>query len=172
MKKIITLFAVFWMLFGSTSIAQAHFLATDNGIGGIIHIDPDDNPVVGVQSNIFIDLKDQKNRLQAGNCECTVKILKNDQEIASYPVSIVKGSDGSLFVSTGYLFAEKAVYIIRLDGKSTQNVFEDFRLNFDFNVEKESGNSRYQKSFIPFIVGFLCVLPIVLIIQLRRRKKV
>jgi hypothetical protein len=160
MKKIIILFAVFWMLFGSFSVAQAHFLVTDTGIGGIIHIDPDDNPIIGEKSNIFIDLKDQKNRLQEGNCECTVKILKNEQEIANYPVKIVKGQDGSLFVPSEYVFKEKAVYTIRLEGKSKTKVFDDFRLDFDFYVERGLEKTGYGSRYIWVS---LCVSVVVLV---------
>jgi hypothetical protein len=159
MKKIITLFAVFGILLSSFSIAEAHFLVTDKDIGGIIHIDPDDNPIIGVKSNIFIDLKDQKNRLQVGNCDCNIKILKNDQEISSYPINVVKGQDGSLFVTTEYLFNEKAVYTIRLEGKSKTNSFENFTLNYDFFVEKGQGNEWYNYWYI-WIGGFGIILMI------------
>jgi hypothetical protein len=148
MKKIITLFAVFGIVFGSFSIAQAHFLATNNDIGGIIHIDPDDNPIVGKKSNIFIDLKDQKNRLKAGGCDCVLKVLKNDQEISSSSVSMIKGKDESLFVSSSFVFPEKAIYTIRLEGKSKTNSFENFTLNFDFFVEKGQGNEWYNYWYI------------------------
>jgi hypothetical protein len=159
MKKIIILFAVFGILLSSFSTAQAHFLVTDKDIGGIIHIDPDDNPIIGVKSNIFIDLKDQKNRLKEGGCECVLRVLKNDQEVSSSSVKIIKGKDESLFVSSSFVFPEKAVYTIRLEGKSQQKEFEDFRLDFDFYVEKGQGNEWYNYWYI-WIGGFGIILTI------------
>ncbi len=56
---LISIFLFFGFLLPSP--AAAHILASDQVIGAVLHIDPNDNPIVNKVSGFFLEFKD-KNR--------------------------------------------------------------------------------------------------------------
>ena len=75
--KYLTLFILFIVLSSLfPSITQAHILITDEGIGAVVHINPDDDPIVDSLTSFFFEFKDQKNKFQPKLCDCRVVILE------------------------------------------------------------------------------------------------
>jgi hypothetical protein len=162
LRHILFGFAAVVCMFNMNISVSAHFLQAESGIGGLIHIDPNDDPIIGQVSNIFIDLKDSQNRLTEANCNCTIKILENEQEISSRGVQVIKSEDGQLYVTSQFTFPKKGSYIVRMEGKSTNSMFPDFRLDFDFFVSQKSRqNETDSKQFFWVLSGIGSVLVIV-----------
>lgn len=46
------------LVFALPQTASAHVLQTDGSIGAVLHVDPDDNPIIGEKATFFFDLKD------------------------------------------------------------------------------------------------------------------
>lgn len=170
LRHILLGFAAFVCMLNMNISVSAHFLRTDNGIGGVIHIDPNDDPIIGQVSNIFIDLKDSQNRLTEINCNCSIKILENEKEISSRGVQVSKSEDGQIYVTSQFTFPKKGSYIVRMEGRSTDSTFPDFRLDFDFFVSQKSRqNEADSKQFFWVLSGVGSVLVIVFFVLIGKR---
>jgi hypothetical protein len=42
--------------------ASAHVLLSNNTVGGVLHIDPEDDPIAGQPAKFYIELKDKQNQ--------------------------------------------------------------------------------------------------------------
>lgn len=150
--------SILFGLFVGQISTQAHFVQSQNGIGGVIHIDPNDEPIVDKLSGIFIDLKDTQNRLTETNCDCKLVIIQNGKKLTENTVQISKSNDKQLFVTSEYTFANKGVYTVQLSGKSTKNEFSSFELNYDFYVNRKVNQQNYGDLILPGILISLVLL--------------
>lgn len=66
-KLILSFFLIFAVFLILPTIASAHVLKTDGSIGAVVHIDPDDDPIIGKSANFFLEFKDTKNKFQLAN---------------------------------------------------------------------------------------------------------
>jgi hypothetical protein len=151
-----------------TPQAFAHFLQTSNGIGGVIHVEPNDKPLIVVDTQLFIELKDTKNRLSESNCSCTLELKKNDTIITSTQPNISKTSDATILVSQSVVFPEKGVYQIKLAGTPKQQEFEPFTLLYDIRADEK------RKESIPVdvnvVIGGVSLVAVVVLIFWYLRK--
>jgi hypothetical protein len=130
-KSLIAIFVLTFLTLNSALLtpAYAHVLRTDNPIGAVLHIDPEDNPVVGQPANIFFEFKDKENEFKIENCDCTFFVLENGKEIFS------QGLNTTVIT---YTFPAKNTYKLKVTGKPKQlDEFEDFSLEYDVVVSRE-----------------------------------
>ena len=97
-----------------------------------IHLDPDDQPVAGKESKIFVDIQDQNGRFDPSNpegCDCYVTILKNGTSLAR--LSLVSGSS---FAQLRYIFPAGGTYQLTVEGKPNGNgrAFQAFTTTFEY----------------------------------------
>ena len=123
-----------------TSAAFAHVLITDKAIGAVIHIDPEDDPIVGEQASFFFEFKDKAGKFDGTGCDCQAVISKNGEEL--YRSSIYSNTDtpslenSSLF----FTFPERGVYSIEVTGKpQVAGAFQPFTLKDEIRVERMPG---------------------------------
>ncbi len=135
MKYIVIFAMLFTLIYGGVT-TKAHFLQTSNGIGGVIHVEPNDQPLVGVDTQMYIELKDTNNRLSETNCKCTIEIKKNGVVTSSSNPDISKTNDGSILVSQTVQFPEKGVYQVVLIGTAKQQEFDQFTLVYDIRADR------------------------------------
>jgi hypothetical protein len=132
-KKIIALIIFFYFL-NSESPAYAHVLKVDKNIGAVLHIDPDDDPIVGQESGFFFEFKDKENKFKIENCNCIFSITENGKEIYSQNLT----SNNTLFT-----FPEKNVYEVKVNGTPiADNSFQPFSLIYDVRVAREVTNNK------------------------------
>lgn len=62
-KIFISFFVVCILLLDGFDIASAHFLQKDGSISFVLHIDPDDDPVIGRLATLSFEISDEKNFL-------------------------------------------------------------------------------------------------------------
>lgn len=137
-----------------TPTASAHVLSRDNTIGGVIHIDPEDNPIVAKNSAIYIDIKDTNNKFFGENCICTVNVTKNNQLLTTLSTN---GDNQSL--RTDYVFSEKGIYTLTLNARSTNNSFDPFSLDYTVRVEREEkvGKQSQDTAFELHTIHFISI---------------
>jgi hypothetical protein len=147
---------------------RAHILKTDGTIGAVIHVDPDDDPYVGVPSGLFFELKDTTGKFVQDECECMISIRTGDILIDSFPLS---------HGDTTYTFANKGIYTITLAGKPKQpESFQSFSLTYDIRVARESGDTQPKQNtqswfiFAPFL-GLTVACMIIWFNSTNRKKK-
>ena len=153
-----TLFTLL-LLLGHTQIAQAHFLASAGSIGAVLHIDPDDNPIVNQPATFYFDIKDKKNIFQPANCNCSGTIKENGQSISSQPLTTLSSTTASFVFS----FPQKDVYQVILSGQpNTTSQFDPFTITWNVRVARLQSTSS-TNSLSVFLSGhifhFLLIFP-------------
>jgi hypothetical protein len=136
MYKLLLLLAVSYQLL-SINHVMAHFVKSDSEIGAVLHVDPGDDPKAGEESNIIFEFKDLNNKFNLTNCDCSIVIYKEGQEIFSERLAPV-APDQNLSSVTSFVFPEKNVYKIKVNGKSNENLYPEFMLEYDVRVAKEA----------------------------------
>jgi len=137
MKKIISLLLLF-VLFYSPSTIFAHILVTDNLIGAVIHIDPDDDPIAKKESTFFFDFKDKSDKLDLSECNCEFQVFENGNKIYSQPLTPLE-ENGS--ATATYTFPKKGVYMVKVVGTSVNSSFDPFTLSYDVRVSRSVSNN-------------------------------
>lgn len=146
--------------------ASAHVLKSDGDIGAVIHIDPEDDPIVGQVATFFFEFKDKTGKFNPTECDCLLTIFNRDKEVMS--ASLFKAQGGSDLNSPAfqYTFPEKSLYSIVVTGKPKAGTdFQSFRLVYDFRVDRggEAGASQVKKTshtshYIIFSAGLVAVI--------------
>lgn len=158
---------------------SAHVLETDGSIGAVIHIDPEDDPIVGEQASFFFEFKDKEGKFNGTNCDCVAVISKNGQEL--FRGSIYGNTDqpslenSSLF----FTFPERGVYSLEIIGKPlTPGAFQEFHLKDELRVERLPGAQPAEEKSGNFfidhklhLVVFGVGLAIFLVMLFYKRKK-
>lgn len=169
MKKTILLFVLITLSYLAMPIrsVQAHILKTDGTIGAVIHVDPDDDPYIGVPSSLFFEIKDTTGRFKPDLCDCTVTIHRGGELIDSFPLTHVDAT---------YTFPQRGIYTITLAGKPRQpDVFDSFSLTYDIRAARESNPVQSEETTqIPIVlaatIGLTISCMIVWLISKRKRK--
>lgn len=135
MKKIVYTTFVALFLFILPSFASAHLLTTDRNIGGVFHIEPDDDPIVGKMAFFAIEIKDKTNKFTASTCQCTVKIIEGGNTVYSKDI-VSPPSESTLTFS--YIFPKKDIYSVVISGKpKADKAFQEFSLTDDLRVSRQ-----------------------------------
>jgi hypothetical protein len=173
MTKHIFILAFATLILLPASQAQAHFLATDNQIGAVIHIDPDDDPIVGQPATFFFDIKDRQVQYAPVNCTCTVVIKEAGQVVDTEPVTST-GVDSASFT---YTFPKRDVYSIDLTGQPlSSGQFQPFSLHWDIRVDRTGMGSSEPNRLLVFLGGHVAHLILIigasvfLVVQLERER--
>lgn len=137
--SLLSLLSLLFTFYFYPTQTSAHVLESNNTVGAVMHITPNDNPVAGEESGFFFEFKDKENKFRPDNCTCTFSILQSGKEI--YSQSLFQNTtDPSLTnVSILYTFPKKGTYLVKVTGEPTAvGIFEPFTLSYDIMVEKEA----------------------------------
>src|SRR5258706_8999090 len=107
MKKNIV-FVMFIVFFLAPQQVFAHTLKIDGTIGVILHVDPDDAPVAGIESKLFVEIQDKSGRFNVNNpenCDCRLSIVQKDKTIKTLAVTT-----GGTYNQLRYTFPISGVY--------------------------------------------------------------
>lgn len=141
--RAILILVVTLAFFGIFSISEAHELKSRGAISVTFHIDPNDEPVANEISNLEFNFLDKEGGFDIPNCDCILKISRDNDLLANINIAEDKDSIISdLKLIYPYIFTEKGRYKIALEGKVGTN--EDDNISFDFtvNVNREIGDER------------------------------
>lgn len=135
------------------TVASAHVLKTDSSVGAVLHINPEDDPIIGQNASFFFEFKDTQNKFKPEDCECTFSIIQGNKEIHSQPLFQNNSKPSLTNAAAFYTFPEKGVYQIKVIGRPTKtNAFEPFTLTYDIRVARETDSPINQplSGFVPF----------------------
>ncbi len=164
----------------STTSVFAHVLLTDGSIGAVVHVNPEDDPILGQPANFFFEFKDKQNKFTPADCECQYSLELNGKVLAQGDLFADIQTPSLDNASFSYTFSEKGVYSVIVTGKpKVTDKFQSFRLQDTIRVERGDGNqsassdssswfSLHTIHFVIFGVGALIALAIVFF---DRRKK-
>ncbi len=184
-KKILSCFRLISLVllitrfcFNQTLPVLAHVLKTDGNIGLTLHIDPDDDPIIGQLAIFYIYLKDTSGQFQPQNCTCGVSILQNQQSIFSTQLYTTPNSN-DLNTAFQYTFSKPDIYTIVVSGQPKANnspSFQAFRISFDWRVSRTNTtptNSANSTNFPLWLIisgASSFVIISVLFVWFRRRR--
>ncbi len=129
--KLSILFIAVISLFPQTLFA--HTLENDQSIGAVLHINPDDDPIVKQPATLVFSMSDQENLFNAKLCACTLNIKRGEDDLGSLDVTAVSLDKLELV----YTFPEAGVYTLTLSGIPKDGaIFDVFELPFELRVER------------------------------------
>lgn len=116
----------------------AHGNDLDQGITAILHIDPNDKPVIDSPAQFYFTFQDPSGFFEINRCDCTIKLLQNETELDRQPVAQPDSPFASLGSYPLYTrtFEESGTYELELAGTPKDGAtFQPFTLHFDVKVE-------------------------------------
>lgn len=150
MAKFVNLFlstVIIFLYFSVSQFSFAHILDRDDSMGVVIHIDPDDDPIVGEGSTFFFEYKDKENKFQISNCNCFLQIYDPNNEKV-FDVNLLetkisghghKASNSETAAGIEFVFDDKGVYKIKLNGNPKDGTsFKSFSIEDTIRVERVS----------------------------------
>lgn len=142
MKFSLLLLASLVFLFAFPTMARAHFSNTSGTLTGVLHVDPDDDPVAGEPAFIGIEFMDPVRLFKPGRCDCVLSVIQDEQVLHT-----------ALFEERNpYTFPTPGVYTIQVKGvPSVGYDFPAFTVEFDFRVEKVTEEVASRNRTIEYI---------------------
>lgn len=133
-----------------TKTAFAHQLQSDGSVHVIMHINSDDNPVVGKKSTLVFYVFDDQENFSGKHCNCNVDITMDGTNLLSKPLNI--GDNGFNHVGElPFSFPMLGDYQIIFSGKPIDgSSFQAFNLTFTANINNSGPPSNPDK---PFFIG-------------------
>lgn len=126
----------FYLLPFSPNVS-AHILENVEDIGAVMHIQPDDDPIVGEESLLFFEFKDKENVFLPSNCDCTFIVEQSEKVIYTQSVSLSNWDEKLKSLTVAYTFPEKGEYTVRITGKpSGKETFNEFSLSYDVRITR------------------------------------
>lgn len=161
---ILLIFFLWGILFFHTLIVQAHQLSTDGSISALLHVEPNDDPVIGQPTNLLFLITDTKSKFTPENCNCVVSIKDtvDNKKIFSFSISKKESSYKGTFAPViSFTFPHKGIYTIKLDGEATKDLdFQSFNLSYNIRADKDSLNTA-----VPTKENFSFYKTIILILE-------
>lgn len=118
---------------------NAHVLQSDDQVGAILHIIPNDNPVTGEKVEYLLSFQDITKRFSLKNCDCFVSYSANGKHVAKMPLNSNYETDSL----NSFAFPEAAVYNLEVSGKPKgDKAFQPFRFNFTVRVSSREINTQ------------------------------
>ena len=113
--------------------ASAHELESDNGVNAILHINPDDNPVVGKQIGIYFLFARSDGAFSINNYDLSLSLKSATGAVTKYqinPAYFGAASKGSATVD----FPTADVYDLIVTGTATDPAAKSFKLDYPVRV--------------------------------------
>lgn len=134
--------------------ALAHVYSSDGPINVTLHIEPDDDPIIGSPATLFYTIADKESKFTTSLCNCTVSISESGKQIfhqtiatssaetsMTAPNSAQMQMTGPNTFDVSYTFPRAAVYTILLTASPTApGAFHAFTSSFDFRVTRQGSS--------------------------------
>ncbi|MGC1176474.1 MAG: hypothetical protein WA843_00225 [Candidatus Saccharimonadales bacterium] len=116
-------------LIGSNGVARAHVLKQDNGISGVLHIPPEDNPEAGQPTTLEVSFGDAKNAFSLQHCDCRALVKNNGQLVRTAALRPALAG-ATLNATTSVQFPVIGVYDVIVEGVPKDGTFHAFQLDY------------------------------------------
>lgn len=119
----------------------AHVLKTDASVGGVLHVDPSDDPVVGQEAQLFVEIKDRDGVFSWKDCQCQLEVKLQGESLGIQPM---------MEHGVSFIFPQKGLYQVVFSGSVPK-----FSLTFDVRVDQERLNTEPDPSFWQKLVQWI-----------------
>jgi hypothetical protein len=114
--------------------AHGHELVADKEVGALMHIEPNDDPKVGVSSKVWFDLvKKGGQKISLIECDCTFSIYRGTARtpVVTPALAESKAEETKSVLSAQVTFPEQGAYRLVLSGKPKgKKIFAPFTLRW------------------------------------------
>lgn len=149
-KKIFIIVVIVFLYILTPIPVSAHILETDGVIGAVLHIDPEDDPIVGQSTGMFFELKDKQGKFRLKDCDCSLVISEQNKQI--YTEKLYQNSDDPN-PTASFTFPQKDVYTLQLIGKPAEgSQFQPFALSYVIRVSRDTPAARSKPQTSPIII--------------------
>jgi hypothetical protein len=125
----------------------------------VLHVQPDDTPLSDQLTEYTLFLHDSKQRFSMAQCDCTVRIERDDKTIFSQPLHL----NTQHIISGTVTFPHKGVYEIVFQGKPiAQGTFQPFTLSYIERVEQSPDINQQPSSTFTYSMATIVVSLIVI----------
>lgn len=132
-----------FLLFFFPLLVQAHTNNSSNGLRVTVHTTPDDSPIAGEPSTVYILFEDERRIFSLKECDCSVRITLNGKEIFSSVLTPGVDHEGADFSSIVYTFPTTGIFSVHIEGApSGEEPFESFTFEIPVRVERENNWAR------------------------------
>lgn len=178
-KIFVALLVFLGLVIVTTQIAYAHVLKYDGTIGAVLHVNPDDDPIVGQSTNFFFEFKDKEGKFKPEYCDCKVTIAAEGKEVYSGDLFETVSNPDLTNASFSFVFPSKNIYKIAIHGIAIDDSFQEFTLVYDVRVARVSenagpeqvGESESDNNFV-YIATFILTGLLLIVYKFKNRKKV
>jgi hypothetical protein len=127
-------------IFGTLSVAQAHFIENDGPIGVLLHIDPNDSPGISQPATTVFEISDKQNKFNGADCTCSLTITNVDGFIFSDDfVNDKNGRHDQGVFESRLTFPRIGIYTVQLHGIPHEpGMFSAFTVRYDIRVDAEN----------------------------------
>ncbi|AFZ67997.1 hypothetical protein [Deinococcus peraridilitoris] len=121
---------LFTLLLGASALA--HEIVRDGNVGALLHIEPDDDPVVGKVSATWFETRARGGRpITLTNCNCTVSVYAGSVQPHKKPVLTPKLKSEKNRLGVDLVFPAEGAYTLVLSGMPKNGAtFNAFRLEW------------------------------------------
>lgn len=166
--KYLSLFFILLLISFFPKESLAHTLESADAFGGVMHIDPNDEPVAGSQSTIIFDIKSKDEDFKLSDCVCNVHIIKDKKELDVLPLQVADPTSPNTGIAT-YTFATSGDYSLVLTGKPHPDENETFTLTYAVHVASQEKPQPASQSSTPYLLyiglGILLILGAAIIVK-------
>lgn len=134
----LVLFAAVVLGLGLVNVAWAHETKTIGSLSILLHMEPQDSPVVKEPAHLFFAFTDAKDEFNLKSCACRISILYKDQVIFEKNLESADQAYGSNVATLDVVFPQKGVYQLAVSGESPEGKWDQFSLTYDVRIERES----------------------------------
>jgi len=113
------------------AMASAHVLKTDDTIGAVLHIRPDDAPIANTPVTYVLSFQNNGGNFSLKNCDCSISYVTNGKTVKHAPLV----ASSSMSSENSVTFPQPAVYVFRVTGMPKAGAtFEPFMLEYTVRV--------------------------------------
>lgn len=148
----------FIVLFGFASVACAHETMREGNVAMFVHIDPSEQPIIGVPTTIFINLTNTEKSFAVKECECSLIVAHDDAVLMTVPLEASDDPEAFGIAGVPVTFVTPGSYELTVSGTpKVTGLFDPFSIGEDITVVSDgtlgtkSDHHQHGSSIIHFL---------------------
>jgi hypothetical protein len=160
----------------TTGLAAAHTLKIDNGVSGLMHTQPDDDPLAGVPTELDFAFSDSENNFRLADCNCQVAVKRSNGQTIQTVGLHTRYSNSTLNSITDVEFPTTGTYSVVVTGSANDHAFSDFQLVYPVQVSKTAASQTASsatktRDAVLIAIGVVLICALLAYPRLRRQQK-
>lgn len=117
---------------------SAHETKTIGSLSVLLHMEPQDSPVVGEEAKLYFAFTDANEKFNLAQCECVFEITKGKNTLNRNTLMSADALFGLNVALANFTFPNKGIYMVSLEGSARDGSFESFAISYGVRIEREN----------------------------------